>query len=536
MGAPWEKYGSTLTAGPWAKYQPTPLPQFDNLQPAPGGPLPPAGGQGKGADVAPNSQPSLLDNAMHLLGVPLPMGGAEALARGAYDSATLGFGDEGAAALSVKPFEGNWGGQYQANLDRVRAEQKASADAHPWLFGGGQVAGAVPSMLVPGGAAVKGASLLEKMGTGALAGGLYGGAYGAGSADGNLADRALGAGVGAMVGGATGGAVPAIGAGVGKVVGGLTGASAVPTRAATKTQANAFYDLVDKSGLQVDPLSLQAGIQRVKAKVEQMGYDPMYAPTEIKNALAQLEKLSTEPATIRRLDTVRQVLADAYSTTSPKEQRLASVMAKEFDGFINSLAAPDMMGGGSPASVQTALGVAKGLWSTQKKSQVIETALRNADLSGKRSDVAGAYEQSLRNEFTNIAKDPETMATFTADERAAIERAAAGGGLSAWLLRQVGRFSPRRAMGQLGLGATVLSGNWPLALGAGLMAEGSRQGGALAGRRAAAGADALVRNGGVAPFNPAKAARAELLTNSVLGLGARSAYPLYIDLKTINAK
>lgn len=68
MGAPWEQYGPTPTAGPWAKYQPTPFSQFDNLQPAPGGPLPSAGGQGEGADYGPLKKGSVLPIATDQFG------------------------------------------------------------------------------------------------------------------------------------------------------------------------------------------------------------------------------------------------------------------------------------------------------------------------------------------------------------------------------------------------------------------------------------------------------------------------------------
>jgi hypothetical protein len=87
-------------------------------------------------------------------------------------------------------------------------------EANPGWYIGGQVAGAIPSMLIPGGGVARGASLAATARNAALAGGAAGGIYGFGSGD-SLADRAIGAGQGAGFGAAVGGAVPLAGRAVG---------------------------------------------------------------------------------------------------------------------------------------------------------------------------------------------------------------------------------------------------------------------------------------------------------------------------------
>lgn len=170
--------------------------------------------------------------------------------RGAVDTGFLGFGDEAAAALRVKPFEGDLGGQYNANLDRIRAMQDAAKQAHPATFAAGQVGGAVLPMLVPGGAGVRaGAGLAENAVRGAVTSGVLGGVYGAGSGNGDVGAMAKGAGEGAGLGFIAGGAVPLVGRGIGNAwrtaagMGAESRAAALGARAAVSDNLPTAADL-----------------------------------------------------------------------------------------------------------------------------------------------------------------------------------------------------------------------------------------------------------------------------------------------------
>lgn len=170
--------------------------------------------------------------------IDLP-GQTNSFLRGAVDTGFLGFGDEAAAALRVKPFEGDMGGQYTANLDRIRAMQDAAKAAHPPTFMAGQVAGSVAPMAVPGLGAARAATLAGSIGRGMVGGGVLGGIYGAGSANGE--DVGKKAAIGAVEGAVGGGVVPVVGRGIGNTWRAATRAGA-PSRAAELAAQGASRD------------------------------------------------------------------------------------------------------------------------------------------------------------------------------------------------------------------------------------------------------------------------------------------------------
>jgi hypothetical protein len=110
---------------------------------------------------------------------PAPSTG-EAVGRGGLQGATMGFGDELGGALQaglsklrdVLPDSANealgFGKRYENDTtsaldvyrqgrDEDRAANKAASAAHPWAYGTASVAGSLPTMALPGGAALQGA-------------------------------------------------------------------------------------------------------------------------------------------------------------------------------------------------------------------------------------------------------------------------------------------------------------------------------------------------------------------------------------------
>lgn len=166
-------------------------------------------------------------------------GALNAFGRGAYQGVTMNFGDElrGLGEVGgVKPeewndpistirggyryFTGEPGAEeaYNAAVKRERAEDKATAEAHPWAYHGGEFAGAVaPMMAVPGGALAEGANFATRVGQGVRAGATYGALSGAGEGE-DAGSRVLNAGVGTLTGGVGGGAAVPISEGVGLAV------------------------------------------------------------------------------------------------------------------------------------------------------------------------------------------------------------------------------------------------------------------------------------------------------------------------------
>jgi hypothetical protein len=155
-----------------------------------------------------------------------PVSTPQAVLQGLVSGASANFGDElsgifnasglpkvlgplrapvGAARLLYENTLGSPGeatSQYEAARDQERELSKAAREQHPGMFLGGEIGGA---LAMPVGRLGQGASLLGRMGKGALLGAGYGGLAGAGEGE-DLEGRLKGAGMGVALGGALGGA------------------------------------------------------------------------------------------------------------------------------------------------------------------------------------------------------------------------------------------------------------------------------------------------------------------------------------------
>lgn len=143
---------------------------------------------------------------------PPQPGGGEALARGAGQGFTLGFGDEingGVQALGDKLMgsDKSLGDLYRRNRDVFRSENDQAKAAHPYLYGAGEVAGSIPTTFLPGLNVGKGAKALQVL----LRTGAAGGLTGLGNSNADLTqgqygqaakDTAVGTGLGVAAGGA----------------------------------------------------------------------------------------------------------------------------------------------------------------------------------------------------------------------------------------------------------------------------------------------------------------------------------------------
>jgi hypothetical protein len=144
---------------------------------------------------------ALIDRVTGGLGVPDVdvARGSEDFARSAAQGATFGFADE---------IVGMLGGDTEAS--RQRMEDLRTTEPVGTLLG--EVAGAAPSILIPGGAALRAGGVARGAAIGAGAGAAAGAAAGIGEAEGPLPERFDEALIGAAIGGAVG--APLGGAGV----------------------------------------------------------------------------------------------------------------------------------------------------------------------------------------------------------------------------------------------------------------------------------------------------------------------------------
>lgn len=178
---------------------------------------------------------------------------------------TMGFGDEilgtimgGLTWAAGQGFDKG----YDAITTSARNDLAAYRERHPVVSAAAEIAGSVPSAMVPIGAGAAGAGLGARMLAGAGAGAGYGAVTGFGSGEGGLGNRLVSAGEGAAVGGVVGGIVPAATAGISAVARPVVSAVTARTNPAG-TAARKVADRLSASG--------GRSIDQATARIERAG-------------------------------------------------------------------------------------------------------------------------------------------------------------------------------------------------------------------------------------------------------------------------
>lgn len=216
-----------------------------------------------------------------------------------------------------------------------------------------------------------------------------------------------------------------------------------------KDYAGKLYDRVDAAGIQVEPISMQAGVSRIEAIIAREGLSGKTVPAETQRALAILQEAAARPNTFKELDKVRQAVKEAFSYGSPSESRLATLITREFDGFVNSLGPQDIVSGVSPQQTVSLLNKARGAWAQgtglgDKADMINNIWQRSLDKVGANYSKAGimtALRQEFRSLNNKIRTDKDIARLFTGVERDAINDIVRGGKLEN-ALRNIGKLAP----------------------------------------------------------------------------------------------
>jgi hypothetical protein len=148
------------------------------------------------AESRPGKKPDMVEGAMGALGQGMSMGWADEI------GARL---DQGLNWATNKLFGGNkYSTDYDQLLAQDREKQKRFAEEYPVANVGLQVAGALPTALIPALAPARGATMGRAALNAAKAGAAAGAVSGAGTSEGGVGSRIAGAGKGAALGGALG--------------------------------------------------------------------------------------------------------------------------------------------------------------------------------------------------------------------------------------------------------------------------------------------------------------------------------------------
>ena len=206
-----------------------------------------------------------------------------------------------------------------------------------------------------------------------------------------------------------------------------------------KSKAN--YELLDKSGFQLDKDTFNAFMSTLPNKLRKdVGYAAGVPNSKIDNAFFQLTK--DEPKDIRELQALRKIIGGAAQSPDPHERLIASRLLDEFDDYVLN----------SPANLKLSTPVrgsilsdkktpvqawedARADYSKMKKGEILSKIVSDAEIS------TGNKEAFMANQLSSLAKNDRRMKFFTSEEQDAIKEAAKSGNLQA-MLKTLAKFTP----------------------------------------------------------------------------------------------
>lgn len=275
---------------------------------------------------------------------------------------------------------------------------------------------------------------------------------------------------------------PLAGMTAGVLAGGATGIrrgqELPPVAKQLRDEADKAYKRAENAGLVVQPAYVQNMASKLSTKAFSEGFDPGLHP-QIAAVLRRLEDEGANPKTLRELDQLRRIVrAPAKTFDNPDQQRIAGNMVDEFDSLIENISAANIQAGANKDVAISALKQARDVYTKSRKVSIVEDMVDAAQTRGAQQTQAG-LDNTLRNQFVNLATNKKRMATFSKTEQDEIKRIARGGGNLQQMLRFTGRFAIRGPVSSIpylsSIYATPEIGG-PLAMGGLALTEGAKRG------------------------------------------------------------
>jgi len=436
---------------------------------------------------------------------PEQVGTAKAAGIGGSQGLTMNFGDEIAAAagatigrpLSWKPFEGKtWGERYDNALKEARTTQNAAQEQHPVAYGAGEFAGAaLPAVVAPEmyGSNFIGAAptLAGAMGRAALVGGAQGAVSGFGAGEGDVKDRATKGAIGATTGAAIGAVAQPVARAIGAAVAPRAPNPTVPSNDQLRAAGNAAYQAADDAGVIITPTAMRSLADDVDNMLGNAAFDQDLHP-QIAAAVRRLRQAgdSGQNYTLQGLDILRQIAGDAADSPRRSERRLGTMIIDRLDDMIDNLGPQDLIQGDANVAVP-ALQQARQIWTSLRKSELIDELVNTAELQAASTNSGGNLQNTIRQKLRTLLTNRSLGRAFNADEREALD-ALVRGTTTQNMLRTLGRLAPS-SNSWLGVLSTFAGGPAGLAVPAiGAAAKGAAN---RSTENAVTGLSELVRSG-----------------------------------------
>lgn len=273
------------------------------------------------------------------------------------------------------------------------------------------------------------------------------------------AAEAAGAGpVGQLVAGVAGAAAPfARASSVAKAAESAEGAisDAAPSTGALKTASSEIYDALEKSGVKIKQNAVGSLSSDISSMLKSEGYNAKLHP-RIGAVLDEFDAASKGgDITVSNMETLRRVAQNAAKSLDASESRLGGMMLEKIDEFFEGIPAGAFT---NSESAGQALKQARSLWSSARKSEMIQEAIEKAGMQ------ASGLENGIRVQFRQILSNKKKMRGVTEEEKKAMLRVVNGTGFGN-VLRQLGKFgfnegqAGRMLLSTIGMGGGAAAGS-----------------------------------------------------------------------------
>lgn len=222
------------------------------------------------------------------------------------------------------------------------------------------------------------------------------------------------------------------------------------TVAKLKETSEKRYGEAEQSGVVFSPQSYDSVVTTIKQRLSDSAYNPR-AESPIKNVLAALDEKKGVPLDAKEFDKLRQIANDAAASNDKATRRLAKVIIKELDTFVDNATPQDVVSG-NINQYQGSIRAARDAYARAMRGEEIEELIRRAKLAG---GTTRDYQREFKN-FRNSRNFKKRIKSFSPEQIAAIEKTASSGGYID-ILDAIGELSPIARHG-FGLPGNIIAG------------------------------------------------------------------------------
>ena len=189
-----------------------------------------------------------------------------------------------------------------------------------------------------------------------------------------------------------------------------------------RAQGSALFEAAEASGVRFKSGPFGEFADSLLARLIDEGADDILTP-KVARIANVLEQSKGRAPSIQQMSILRRQFGNAAGSADRAEARLGAIAVDLLDDFVESGA----------GHVGGQLSEARTMWGRLKKSEIIDTAIENAQAA------QAGVEAGLRNEFRGLwrARNSKKMRGFSAAELAAI-KSVAEGNFGANVLRRIG--------------------------------------------------------------------------------------------------